>query len=144
MSKRPSQDSPTSQRSFKKQKISPPSPPPKMSTFLIKDQHAQVLEELSTSSATPSFGPTAPNSFSTFGQSSSSSRLGFSEGSLTNESKGWTKVEKRKEKKKRKEEQKSLVSFYHFRSWWLTFNASYRPTVTTRKLCIQLGGSQAA
>ena len=141
MSKRPSQGSPTSHRSFKKQKVSPPSPPPKMSTFIMKDQHAPVLSEMSTSSATPTFSPTAPNSFSTFGQPSSSSRL---EGNLTKESKGWTKVEKRKDKKKRKEEQKTLVSFDHFRSWRLTINASCRPTVTARKLCIQLGGSQAA
>src|SRR5258706_9233754 len=144
MSKRPLQGSPTSHRSFKKQKVSPPSPPPKMSTFIIKDQHAPVPSEISTSSATPAFEPTAPNSFGTFGQPSSSSGLGFSEGNPTNESKGWSKVEKRKDKKKRKEEQKTLVSFDHFRSWRLTINASCRPTVTTRKLCIQLGGSQAA
>jgi len=142
MSKRPSQGSPTSQRSFKKQKVSPPSPPPTMSTLVTGDQHAPVLSGISTSPATPVFGPTTPNSFDKFGQPSSSSRLGFSEGNLTNESKGWTKVEKRKDKKKRKEEKKALVSFYLFRSRRFTFNASCRPTVTARKLCIQLGGSE--
>jgi hypothetical protein len=144
MSKRPSQGSPTSQRSFKKQKVSPPSPPPTMSTLLTKDQHAPVLSGISISSATPAFGPTAPNSFGKFGQPSSSSRLGFLEGNPTDESKGWTKVEKRKDKKKRKEEKRTLVRFYLFRSWRLTFNASCRPTVTARKLCIQLGGSEEA
>lgn len=144
MPKRPPQGSPTSQRSFKKQKVSPPSPPPRMSTLITRDQHAPVLSGVSTSPATPAVGPTAPNSFGKFGQPSSSAQLGFSEGNLTDESKGWTKVEKRKDKKKRKEEQKTLVSLYLFRSWRLTFNASYRPTVTACKLCVQLGGSEEA
>jgi len=122
MSKRPSQGSPTSQRSFKKQKVSPPSPSSTMSTLITKEQHIPVLSDVPTSSATPAYGPTAANSFGKFGQPSPS-LLGFAEGGLASDSKGWTKVEKQKDKKKRKEEQKSVVSFYHFRSWRLAFNA---------------------
>src|SRR5258708_31176526 len=118
MSKRPSQGSPTAQRSFKKKRVSPPSPLPTMSTLVAKEQHVPVLLDSSTSSATHAFGPTAADSFGKFGQPSSPFQVEILEESLTSEPKEWTKVRKRKEKKKRKEVQKAVVRFYHFRSPW--------------------------
>jgi hypothetical protein len=94
-----------------------------MPALAAKEQHIQILSDISTSSATPAFGSAAANAFGKFGQPSSPFRLGFSEESFASDPKEWTRVEKRKGKKKRKEELKAVVSFYHFRSRWVIFNA---------------------
>lgn len=112
MGKRPSQGSPASQRSSKKQKLSPPSPPhtPSFSTQDVSTSQSSTSQGTGVSSM---FG-IASSSSNSFGVLASSSPFGPSpvvqSRNGANGSQEWTKVEKRKDKKQKNRVQKALVS----------------------------------